>query len=100
MLLCFSLADDAAVRGILPRRLAALPQARNRAPRRAATIVVNALALLIVFCSLVRMDEQFGNSPPAAAQVIDGLIGPLQIVKAYGLVAGNDTKRNEIVIGV
>jgi predicted DCC family thiol-disulfide oxidoreductase YuxK len=98
MLLCLPLFDDAAIRRILPRRPAVLPQVRNRAPRRAATIVVNTLALLIVFCSLVRMDEQFGNSPPAAAQVIDGLIEPLQIVNAYGLFAVMTTKRNEIVI--
>jgi predicted DCC family thiol-disulfide oxidoreductase YuxK len=98
MLLCLPLFDDAAIRRILPRRLAGLLQPRNRAPRRAATIVVNALALLIVFCSLVRMDEQFGNRPPAAAKAIDSLIKPLQIVNAYGLFAVMTTKRNEIVI--
>ena len=62
------------------------------------TIVVSAVALLIVFCSLVRMDERFGGSPPSVAQAIDGLFEPLHIVSAYGLFAVMTTKRNEIVI--
>jgi predicted DCC family thiol-disulfide oxidoreductase YuxK len=98
MLLCLPLFDDAAIRKILPRRLTRLLPARNQAPRRVVTVLVNALALLIVFCSLVRMDEQFGGSPPVVAQAVDGLIEPLQIVSAYGLFAVMTTKRNEIII--
>jgi predicted DCC family thiol-disulfide oxidoreductase YuxK len=98
MLLCLPLFDDAAVRTILPRRLARLLRARDQAPRRAVTVVANALALLIVFCSLVRMDEQFGGSPPVVAQAVDSLIEPLHIVSAYGLFAVMTTKRNEIII--
>ncbi|MGA2795850.1 MAG: lipase maturation factor family protein [Roseiarcus sp.] len=100
MLLCLPLFDDAAMRKILPRRLARLLQshARNQAPRRVVTAVVNSLALLIVFCSLVRMDERFGGSPPEAAQAVDGLIEPLHIVSAYGLFAVMTTERDEIVI--
>jgi predicted DCC family thiol-disulfide oxidoreductase YuxK len=97
MLLCLPLFDDAALRTILPRRLAEL-QPKPHAPRRAVTVVVNALALLIVFCSLVRMDERFGGSPPAWAQTVDGWIGPLQIVSAYGLFSIMTTKRHEILI--
>jgi predicted DCC family thiol-disulfide oxidoreductase YuxK len=99
MLLCLPLFDDAAIRKILPRRLTRLLPARDQAPRRAVTtVLVNALALLIVFCSLVRMDEQFGGSPPVVAQAVDGLVEPLQIVSAYGLFAVMTTKRNEIII--
>jgi len=98
MLLCLPLFDDAAMRKILPRRLTPLLQARNQAPRRAVTVVVNALALLIVFCSLVQMDERFGGNPPVVAQAVDGLIEPLHIVSAYGLFAVMTTKRHEIVI--
>ena len=98
MLLCLPLFDDAAMRKILPRRLIPLLQARNQAPRRAVTVVVNALALLIVFCSLVQMDERFGGNPPVVAQAVDGLIEPLHIVSAYGLFAVMTTKRHEIVI--
>ena len=44
MLLCLPLFDDAALRKILPRRLVGLlpVRARNQAPRRAVTVVVNA----------------------------------------------------------
>ena len=100
MLLCLPLFDDAAMRKILPRRLVGLlqPRARNQAPRRVAALVVNLLALLIVFCSLVQMDERFGGSPPEAAQAVDGLIEPLHIVSAYGLFAVMTTQRDEIVI--
>ena len=97
MLLCLPLFDDAALRTILPRRLVEL-QPKPRAPRRAVTAVVSALALLIVFCSLVRMDERFGGSPPAWTQAVDGLIGPFQMVSAYGLFSIMTTKRHEIVV--
>jgi Lipase maturation factor len=84
----------------LPRRLARPLQlrARSQEPRRAVTVVANALALLIVFCSVVRMDERFGGSPPEVAQAVDGLIEPLHIVSAYGLFAVMTTERDEIVI--
>ena len=100
MLLCLVLFDDAALQKILPRQLARLLPARgeNRAPRRAVIIVVGALALLTVFCSLVEMEERFGGSPPAAAEAVDRLIEPLHIVSSYGLFAVMTTERDEIVI--
>jgi predicted DCC family thiol-disulfide oxidoreductase YuxK len=97
MLLCLPLFDDAALRKVLPRRLAEL-QPKPLAPRRAAKIAANALAVLIVFCSLVRMDQRFGGDPPAFARAIDGWVGPFQIVSGYGLFSIMTTKRNEIVI--
>jgi hypothetical protein len=100
MLLCLPLFDDAALQKILPLRLVGFLQARARsqAPRRAVTVVVDALALLIVFCSLVKMDERFGGSPPDAALAVDGLIEPLHIVSSYGLFAVMTTSRNEIIL--
>jgi hypothetical protein len=99
MLLCLPLFDDAAMRKVLPGHLVRLVQssAGNTTPRRAA-IVVNAVALLIVFCSLVQMDERFGGRPPDAALAVDNVIDPLRIVSTYGLFAVMTTKRNEIVI--
>ena len=62
------------------------------------TFVVNALALLIVFLSLMQMDLRFGGSPPDAALAIDGSFEPLHIVSPYGLFAVMTTTRDEIVI--
>ncbi len=100
MALCLALFDDAALRAILPRRHASLLRSRagDRARRRAVTAGVGAVALLLVFCGLVEMDERFGGSPPALAQAVDGFIEPLQIVSAYGLFAVMTTKRREIII--
>jgi predicted DCC family thiol-disulfide oxidoreductase YuxK len=100
MLLCLPLFDDAAMRRVLPSRVNRHAQGRagNTAPRRATKVAVNALAALIVFCSLVQMDERFGGRPPAAAQAVDNFIEPLRIVSTYGLFAVMTTKRNEIVI--
>jgi predicted DCC family thiol-disulfide oxidoreductase YuxK len=100
MLLCLPLFDDAALQKILPQRLIRLLSARagGNAPRRAVTVIVNALALLIVFCSLVQMDERFDGSPPVVAQAVDRLIEPLHIVNSYGLFAVMTTKRDEIII--
>ena len=100
MLLCLPLFDDAALRKILPRRLIRLlpVRAEHNAPRRPVTVIVSALALLIVFCSLVQMDERFGGDPPAVAQAVDRLIEPLHIVSSYGLFAVMTTERDEIVI--
>jgi predicted DCC family thiol-disulfide oxidoreductase YuxK len=100
MLLCLPLFDDAALRNILPRRLIRLlpTHAKNHALRRVSTAIVGALAPVIVFCSLVEMDERFGGNPPLVAQAVDRLIEPLHIVSSYGLFAVMTTKRDEIVI--
>src|SRR5271170_4218259 len=57
MLLCLPLFDDAALRRIAPSRLLGLMPAgaKTQAPRRAVTMFVNAVALMIVFLSLVQM---------------------------------------------
>ena len=100
MLLCLPLIDDAALRRISPRRLVNLlkTRARDQAPRRAVNVVVNALALLMVFLSLVQMDLRFGGSPPDAAVSFDGWFEPLHLVSPYGLFAVMTTVRDEIVI--
>jgi predicted DCC family thiol-disulfide oxidoreductase YuxK len=100
MLLCLLLFDDAALQRVLPERLSRLlPLRAERAARpRAVSVIVRALGLLIVFCSLVQMDLRFGGSPPAAAQKVDQLIEPLRIVSDYGLFAVMTTQRDEIII--
>jgi predicted DCC family thiol-disulfide oxidoreductase YuxK len=100
MLLCLALFDDAAVRKTFLRYLAApfKGPARDRAWPRPVMVLVNAVALLMVFCSLVQMDERFGGNPPVAAQIVDSLIEPLHIVSPYGLFAIMTTNRHEIII--
>jgi predicted DCC family thiol-disulfide oxidoreductase YuxK len=100
ILLCLLLFDDAALQKILPQRVirVLLVRARNNAPRRVVTVIVGALALLIVFCSLVQMDGRFGGNPPIVAQEVDRFIEPLRIVSSYGLFAVMTTERDEIVI--
>jgi lipase maturation factor 1 len=99
MVLCLALFDDAALQGIVPRRLSArlpLPPAR-RLPA-AAAIAVGALAALLVFCSLIELDLRFGGNPPAAVRAVDGVLEPLHLVSSYGLFAVMTTRREEIVI--
>jgi hypothetical protein len=100
MLLCLTLFDDAVLRRILPARLLDLVEARakHQTPRRAATIAINAVAMLMVFLSLVQMDERFGGSPPGPALAIDDLFEPFHIVSPYGLFSVMTTTRNEIIV--
>ena len=100
MLLCLLLFDDAAVQKLLPRRLTGWLRARVQpaAPGAAVTLMVRALAIVIVLGGLVEMDVRFGGSPPAPLQAIDRVIEPLHVVSTYGLFAVMTTQRNEIVI--
>jgi predicted DCC family thiol-disulfide oxidoreductase YuxK len=100
MLLCLALFDDAALRRISPARLLELVQARAepQAPQRAVTIVINVVAVLMVFLSLVQMDERFGGSPPRPALAIDDLFAPFHIVSPYGLFSVMTTTRDEIIV--
>jgi hypothetical protein len=97
ILLCLPLFDDAAIRKMLPPHLARL-QTIHQPPRRVVTVVVSAIALLAVICSLVQMDARFGGNPPAWAEAVDRLVEPFHIVSPYGLFAVMTTKRYEIVI--
>ena len=101
MLLCLLLFDDAALQRVLPSSLIRLlggSAGGGVPPPRAVSGLVGALAILIVFCSLVQMDVRFGGSPPAAAQAVVRLIEPLHVVNGYGLFAVMTTTRDEIVI--
>jgi predicted DCC family thiol-disulfide oxidoreductase YuxK len=100
MALCVLLFDDAALRRILPRGLVSrfAPKPPPPRPRRIATILLRALAVLLVFCSLVQMADRFGGRPPGFAQAVARVIEPLHIVNGYGLFAVMTTERDEIVI--
>jgi predicted DCC family thiol-disulfide oxidoreductase YuxK len=97
MVLCLPLFDDAALRNIVPSRLARL-QPVPHTPRRAVKIAVSAIAVFAVFCSLVQMGARFGRQPPAWSMDVAGLADPFHITSPYGLFAIMTTKRHEIVI--
>jgi hypothetical protein len=100
MLLCLPLFDDAALQTLLPRRLGAwlTPRGRSGPLKLRSKIIVAALAVVTLFCSLVEMEERLGQQPPELAWDVDVLIQPLHIVSSYGLFAVMTTTRNEIVI--
>ena len=99
MLLCLLLFDDAALQKMLPRRLVRVLSRRvHPRPTKAVSVTVAAWGLVLVFSSLVQMDERIGGSPPTAARALDQLIEPLRMVSSYGLFAVMTTERNEIII--
>lgn len=100
MLLCLPLFDDAALRRLAPPALLELGRAQAKAHplRRSATIIVGAIAVLMVFLSLVQMDERFGGSPPGPALAIEGAFEPFHVVSPYGLFAVMTTSRDEIIV--
>jgi predicted DCC family thiol-disulfide oxidoreductase YuxK len=99
MLLCLLLFDDAALEKCLPRRLAqALSRRGRQRSSTAASVIVCAWGLVLVFLSLVEMELRFGGSPPAALREMDRLIEPLRMTSSYGLFAVMTTERDEIII--
>ena len=99
MLLCLLLFDDAALQKVLPQHLVRVLSRRvHPRPTKAVSVTVAAWGLVLVFSSLVQMDERIGGSPPTAARALDQLIEPLRMVSSYGLFAVMTTERNEIII--
>ncbi len=100
MLMCLPLFDDAALQTLLPRRLTGWLTRRRpiRPLQKRGKITIAVLASLILFCSLVEMDERFGGELPDIALDIDSIFEPLHLVSSYGLFAVMTTKRNEIII--
>ncbi len=60
--------------------------------------MLNAIALLMAFLSLVQMDERFGGNPPGPALAIDEMFEPFHIVSPYGLFSVMTTERDEIIV--
>ena len=100
MALCLVLFDDAALHRIIPQRLSRLAryQAEDIKRWKIVSFGTGALALLIVFISLVQLDTVFGGRISGPAAWISNEIAPLCIVNTYGLFAVMTTSRPEIVI--
>jgi predicted DCC family thiol-disulfide oxidoreductase YuxK len=98
MLLCVFLFDDAALRRVIRRRLAALAQGRAPLPGRAATLLATALALIVVPVGLNRIWQTLMRNDLPVLGALTRAVSPLLIVNPYGLFAVMTTTRPEIVI--
>jgi predicted DCC family thiol-disulfide oxidoreductase YuxK len=98
MIMCIFLFDDAALRRLLPRRLASWVQTRMPPPGRVATAVATALALVVVPVGLNRMWQALTRTDLPMIETISKAVSPLLIVNAYGLFAVMTITRPEIVI--
>ncbi len=96
--MCVLLLDDAALRSLLSRRLAARVRDRARQPGRFATMIATALALIVVPVGLNRISQSLTGAGLPLADALQGLVSPLMIVNPYGLFAVMTTGRPEIVI--
>ncbi|MGO9677750.1 MAG: lipase maturation factor family protein [Candidatus Sulfotelmatobacter sp.] len=100
MALCLVLFDDAALRKVLPQRVIGFVQqhVRDMKPGKIVSFAAGALALLIVFVSLVQIHAVFGGRISAPAMWLYDEIAPLRIVNTYGLFAVMTTTRPEIIV--
>ena len=100
MALCLVLFDDAALRKVLPQRVIGFvqPRVRDMKPGKIVSFAAGALALLIVFVSLVQIHAVFGGRISAPAMWLYDEIAPLRIVNTYGLFAVMTTTRPEIIV--
>jgi predicted DCC family thiol-disulfide oxidoreductase YuxK len=98
MLLCLFLLDDAALRRLVPVRLASHVQVHAPRPGRAATAVASALALIVVPVGLDRIWQPLTNTNLPLAGALAQAVSPLLIVNPYGLFITTTTTRPEIVI--
>ena len=100
MALCLVLFDDAAIRKVLPDRVTLFAQhhVRGMKPGIVASATVGALALLIVFTSLVQLQAILAGRISAVGTWVSAEIAPLRIVNTYGLFAVMTTTRPEIIV--
>ena len=98
MSLCIFLFDDAALRRLIPRRLAVQMQSRARPPSRAATVIATVLALIVVPVGVNRIWQTVARGDLPVLGALTRLVAPLNIVNPYGLFAVMTITRPEIVI--
>ncbi|HYL59707.1 MAG TPA: lipase maturation factor family protein [Candidatus Acidoferrales bacterium] len=100
MALCLALFDDAALRRILPVRLTRFVQqhVRTITPRKIVSFAVGAVAMLIVFTSLVQLNAILNSRISTLGRWVTTEIAPLRIVNTYGLFAVMTTTLPEIVV--
>ncbi len=98
MLMCIFLFDDAALRHLIPLRVAAWIGRRAPSPGRAATLIATALALIVVPVGFNRIWQTVTRTNLPVLGAVSHALSPLLIVNPYGLFAVMTTTRPEIVI--
>ncbi len=98
MLLCLFLFDDAALRSVLPGRLAARVAAQAERAGRTATTIATVIALAVVPVGVNRVWQLFSGKGLPVAETLTDAISPFVIVNSYGLFAVMTTARPEIVV--
>jgi predicted DCC family thiol-disulfide oxidoreductase YuxK len=98
MALCVFLFDDAALRRLMPTRLAVPIAASAPRPGRTATAVATALAFVVVPVGLERLWQPLRQTPLPLVGALASAVSPLLIVNPYGVFANMTTTRPQIVI--
>jgi predicted DCC family thiol-disulfide oxidoreductase YuxK len=98
MLLCVLLFDDAALSRVMPRQWDLRAQRRAPNPKRTATLVATALALIVVPVGVNRIWQTLWRTDLPVAGALARAVAPWFIVNPYGLFAVMTTTRPEIVI--
>lgn len=98
MALCIFLFDDAAVRRLLPTRIASSVVSHAPHPGRLATCAAAALALVVVPVGVNRIWHAVTHTNLPLAGALTEAVTPLQIANPYGPFATTTRTRPEIVI--
>jgi predicted DCC family thiol-disulfide oxidoreductase YuxK len=98
MLICVFLFDDAALRRIVPPRLASAAERRAPRPGRGATTIAAVAAFVIVPAGLNVLAQTVARTSIPVARTLSDLVSPLMIVNRYGLFAVMTTSRPEIIV--
>jgi hypothetical protein len=100
MALCLVLFDDAALRKVVPKSLTQFAQdyLSDNQPRRIASLVVGAFAVLIVFTGLTQLHAVVDRRISTLGAWVNDEIAPMRIVNTYGLFAVMTTTLPEIIV--
>jgi len=98
--LCLLAFDDAALTGVLPRRILGWLSSSPKAKQRPVVwrAVCTAVASLVLFTSGFKMIGEFSGRHWRPADAVIRMIAPFEIVNTYGLFAVMTTSRPEIII--
>jgi predicted DCC family thiol-disulfide oxidoreductase YuxK len=98
MLLCVFLFDDAQLSGVIPRPWDLRAQRRAPNPKRRATLIAAALALIVLPVGVNRIGQTLWRADLPVVGALTRAVSPWFIVNPYGLFAVMTTTRPEIVI--